>query len=338
LAILTAVGTFGDADWTGAIEFLMAAAKDDDPQALRQLGLLIEMASPGSVLAEDLLLRAGLKGDGLAAFAVLRRQASGRVLAAEEYCAQWRVGIARFNHPLAPLVAAATPAAPGQIDPKLPEGAVDWAAVRALLAVPPGVAMRDGAQVSAQPFIRRFESLLSAEECEYVLGMSARHLRPAEIVDQSSGRPKESRVRTNSVSVLWPVHQDLVVHALNLRLSAAAGLAPENGEMINVLMYRPGEEYRPHYDFFPIEAARSDSSGQRIRTLLVYLNEDYAGGETHFSTAGHKIKGRVGDGLLFHNCDANGAPDKSSLHAGLPVVSGQKWLLSKWYREKRFVT
>ena len=107
--------------------------------------------------------------------------------------------------------------------------------------------------------------------------------------------------------------------------------------MINVLMYRAGEEYRPHYDFFPVETAKADASGQRIRTLLVYLNAGYDGGETHFVTAGMKIKGNVGDAVLFHNCDAAGAPDKSSLHAGLSITSGQKWLLSKLYREKPFV-
>ncbi len=136
---------------------------------------------------------------------------------------------------------------------------------------------------------------------------------------------------------MWPVQQDLVLHALNLRLAAAAGLPAQNGEMINVLMYRPGEEYRAHFDFFPIETAKTDASGQRTRTLLVYLNADYEGGETHFLTPGMKIKGAVGDAILFHNCDATGAPDKSSLHAGIAVGSGQKWLLSKWWREKPFV-
>ena len=185
--------------------------------------------------------------------------------------------------------------------------------------------------------MHRFDKLLTPEECEYLMGLSARHLRPAEIVDQSSGQPLQSRVRTNHVAVMWPVQQDLVLHALNRRLAAAAGLPPQNGEMINVLMYRPGEEYRPHYDFFPLEAAKADASGQRIRTLLVYLNAGYDGGETHFLTVGMKIKGDVGDAVLFHNCDVTGAPDKSSLHAGLSVTSGQKWLLSKWYREKPFV-
>jgi prolyl 4-hydroxylase len=185
--------------------------------------------------------------------------------------------------------------------------------------------------------VRRFDHLLSVEECEYLIGLSARLLVPAEVLDRTTGQRAQSRVRTNSVAVFWPVHQDLVVHAINLRLAAATALPAENGELLNILMYRPGEEYRPHYDFFPPAIAAGDPNGQRIRTLLAYLNTDFADGETSFITAGMKIKGNVGDAIVFHNCDAAGAPDRSTLHAGLPVTRGQKWLVSKWYREKTFV-
>lgn len=335
LAVTSAIGLVTDPDWQQGVDLLIDAGKGGHWEALRALGFLCEMASPKSALGEDLLLRAGLMGDGLAAFAVLRRQAGGRVLAAEEYCAQWRAGIAQLKHPLANLVISQAPL-PGD-GPNPPGPNPDWEPVRALLKQPPGVTVPPPVQVSERPYVRRFNKLMSAEECEYLIGISARYLRPAQIVDQESGDGRRSDLRTNSVGVLWPEHQDLVVHALNLRLAATAGLPPENGEMINVLMYRPGEEYRPHYDFFPVEAAKADPSGQRVRTLLVYLNTDYDAGETRFLVAGMKIKGEVGDAILFHNCDAAGAPDKSSLHAGTPVAHGQKWLLSKWWREKPFV-
>lgn len=335
LAALTAIGIVSPPDWPAAVTLVVDAAKAGDWEALRELGLLIEMAEPLSSLAQDLLLRAGLKGDGLAAFAILRRQMqSDRALASEEICVQWRTGMPRFNHPLSAVVANAIVEPDAR--PPLPSSDIDWKRIADLLATPPGTHIANTRDMSDRPLIRRFDKLLTVEECEYVMGTSARHLRPAEIVDQSSGQPLQSRVRTNHVAVMWPVQQDLVLHALNLRLAAAASLPPQNGEMINVLMYRPGEEYRPHFDFFPIETAKADASGQRTRTLLVYLNTGYDGGETHFVTAGTKIKGDVGDAILFHNCDASGAPDKSSLHAGLSVTSGQKWLLSKWYREKPF--
>jgi prolyl 4-hydroxylase len=336
LGSLTAIGIVSQADWSAGITLVIDAARTGDWEALRDIALLLEMADPGSLVAQDLLLRAALKGDGLAAFAILRRQMqTGRAVAREEICVQWRNGMSRVNHPLASTVANAVVQPDAQ--PPLPEGEPDWARIAERLATPPDIAIANAQSACERPPIRRFDKLLTVEECEYLMGLSARHLRPAEIVDQSSGQPLQSRVRTNHVAVMWPVQQDLVLHALNLRLAAAAGLPPQNGEMINVLVYRPGEEYRPHYDFFPLEAAKADVSGQRIRTLLVYLNAGYDGGETHFLTAGMKIKGNIGDAVLFHNCDAAGAPDKSSLHAGLAVTSGQKWLLSKWYREKPFV-
>lgn len=335
LATLTAIGIVLPPEWSEGASLLIEAARRGDFEALRDLGFLVEMAEPGSPVGQDLLLRAGLKGDGLAAFSILRRQMkTGRALAREEICVQWRSGIQRMNHPLASLIAGAI--VEPDAKPPLPSGEPDWPRIVSLLATPPRVTVTQPQSTSDRPLIRRFDKLMTPEECEYVMGLSARHLRPAEVVDQSSGQPQQSRVRTNQVAVLWPVQQDMVVHALNLRLAAAAGLPPQNGEMTNVLMYRPGEEYRAHFDFFPVEAAKGDKSGQRIRTLLVSLNADYAGGETHFITAGHKWKGDVGDALLFHNCSESGAPDRASLHAGLAVTSGEKWLLSKWWREKAF--
>jgi len=335
LAVLTAIGAAGEASWAKAVALVLDAAKADDFQAYRELALLVEMAVPGSPLSDDLLLRAGLKGDGLAGFAILRRHAlQGRTLAPERVFAQWRDGIARIGHPLAERIAAVV--APPDTPLTLPDGEPDWNRVAEVLREPPGVNVRPPTSVSEKPIIRAYDELMTVEECEYVVGLSTRILVRAEVLDRTTGQPLQSQVRTNSVAVFWPVHQDLVVHALNLRLAAATGLPWENGELLNVLMYNPGEEYRVHYDFFPVETAKADPSGQRIRTLLVSLDTDFDGGETHFVTAGMKMKGAVGDGLLFHNCDAAGAPDKSSLHAGLPVTRGRKWLISKWFREKRF--
>ena len=337
LGVLAALGLAGgQPDWQRAVAFVIEAGKAGDFQALRELALLTEIAAPASRLADDLLRHAALKGDALAAFALMRRQPlRGRTLATERAFAEWRAALGRLGHPKSHLIAALV--SNPQAQPTAPPPDIDWHQVSDVLATPPGIKAMSPEAVSDAPFMRSFRELMTVEECEYLIGLTARLLVPAEIVDRSTSLGKQSQVRTNSVATLWPAHQDLVVHALNLRLAAAAGLAVENGELTNVLMYRPGEEYRAHYDFFPGEVARVDPSGQRIRTLLVYLNGDYDGGETEFIRVGKRIKGAVGDGLLFHNCDDSGSPDKSTLHAGLPVTSGQKWLLSKWYREKAFV-
>ena len=74
--------------------------------------------------------------------------------------------------------------------------------------------------------------------------------------------------------------------------------------------------------------------GQRVATFLVYLSDDYDGGETEFTDAGFKFKARKGDALMFLNVDAGGAPDPMSMHAGLPTTRSEKWVLSIWLRGK----
>ena len=145
------------------------------------------MALPGSPIAEDLLLRAGLQGDGLAAFAVMRRQTlSGRTLATERVFEQWRAGIARIGHPLVGQIASVV--APPGATPARPGPAIDWDRIAEALARPPGLDIAAPAALSDKPFIRRFDNaLLTVEECEYLIGMSARLLAPAGVVDKTSG-------------------------------------------------------------------------------------------------------------------------------------------------------
>ena len=105
-----------------------------------------------------------------------------------------------------------------------------------------------------------------------------------------------------------------------------------------MLHYAPGQEFKPHFDFLdpdiPSDADEIARRGQRNMTLLVYLNDDYTGGETEFPVLGLRYKGRKGDALLFRNLDSAGAPDRRMLHAGLTPVTGEKWLLSQWTRLK----
>src|SRR5689334_18536072 len=109
-------------------------------------------------------------------------------------------------------------------------------------------------------------------------------------------------------------------------------------ELTKVLHYQPGQQFDPHYDFIDPEvpgyAGELAARGQRLATFLLYLNDDYEGGETAFPQLGLKHKGRRGAALLFANVDRNNAPDRRTLHAGLPPASGEKWLLSQWLRDR----
>ena len=113
---------------------------------------------------------------------------------------------------------------------------------------------------------------------------------------------------------------------------------PGRHELMGVLRYRPGEEYRPHHDYLPEDAVDYSDvrrAGQRRATLLTPLNAAYEGGETLFPRLGLRFRLAAGDSLLFENT-ADGEPIADSLHAGAPVASGEKWMLTLWLREKRF--
>lgn len=153
-------------------------------------------------------------------------------------------------------------------------------------------------------------------------------LEPALVIDPVTGRHVPHPVRTSFGAVVGPAHEDLVIRALNARIALASGTTIEQGEPLQVLRYEPGQEFRPHHDTI------ADAGNQRHWTMLVYLNEAYRGGETHFPAAGLTIRSSGGDGLLFRNVDGTGRPDVLARHAGLPVLVGMKWLATRWIREK----
>jgi len=192
------------------------------------------------------------------------------------------------------------------------------------------LAVPAGEPVCEAPAIVSFPGLFSAAECAWLAAAAAPMLEPAVVIDPGSGRQVRDRVRIcDSVGFPWPL-ENPAIHALNRRLAAASGTSVGQGEPLQVLRYRPGGEYKPHFDAIP------GFDNQRAMTFLVWLSEDYEGGETVFPTPGLKLKGRPGDGLLFRNTGADGRPDPAAGHAGLPVTRGEKLIASRWIRERAF--
>jgi len=334
LALMLALGANAPPDWAQAAGLIIHAALAGDASALREVGLLLEMAAPGDARAAQCLVQAARAGDGLAAFALLCRSAKGAVSASEAELAQWSAGLQRSTHPLRHHLLNIKPQTAPAADVTLDRGALVG-----LLGTPPGVRVPARNQVSERPKVIRFDRLMTVEECEYLAAIAMPQLNASMVTNPVTGAPMRHSERTSSTASLAPLDQDLVVYCLNLRLAAAAGLPAENGEMLSILRYEPGQEYSPHFDFLGAKndtVAQFEMAGQRVRTLLVYLNTDYDGGETEFLANGLKVKGEVGDAVLFHNVDDAGQPDLNSRHAGLPVRRGAKWLASKWFRERAY--
>jgi hypothetical protein len=108
--------------------------------------------------------------------------------------------------------------------------------------------------------------------------------------------------------------------------------------MTTVLHYLPGQTYKPHYDFIDPTVSlfheELKERGQRCATALIYLSTVFTGGETDFPVLNWRYKGGAGDAIVFWNVSESGQPMPRSLHTGLPPTSGQKWLLSKWVRDR----
>jgi prolyl 4-hydroxylase len=185
-------------------------------------------------------------------------------------------------------------------------------------------------RLSERPDVVAAERFMSKAECAYLVAAAEPMLQPSVIVDPATGRMVAHPVRTSDAAMFGVHGEDLVVNAVNRRIAALSGTRLAQGEPLQVLRYRPGGEYKPHMDALPAEP------NQRILTVLVYLSDDYQGGETHFPGTGLSFRGRAGDALLFRNAGADGRPDPLALHAGLPVARGTKYLASRWIRADRF--
>lgn len=184
--------------------------------------------------------------------------------------------------------------------------------------------------VCEAPHIRTFRGLFTPAECRYLIEAAAPMLEPALVVDVKTGRQTRDPVRiSDCCGFTWPL-ENPAVHALNRRIAAASGTAPEQGEPLQILRYKECGEYKPHFDSIP------GFSNQRVLTMLVWLNADYEGGETWFATPRLALKGQPGDAVLFRNVGEDGRRDPNSAHAGLPVTCGEKIIASRWIRRARY--
>ena len=130
---------------------------------------------------------------------------------------------------------------------------------------------------------------------------------------------------------------DAVVAEVDRKIAALLGLPRESGEPIQGQRYAPGQEFKPHtdtfepggYDFY----LNTADSGQRSWTAMVYLNEPDDGGATRFKRIGKTVQPETGKLLAWNNLLADGRPNPATLHQGMKVRRGTKYILTKWFRQ-----
>jgi prolyl 4-hydroxylase len=227
------------------------------------------------------------------------------------------------------------------------------------LAIPPPEYRHEGARIPsgnvlraedrAVPVLLRFErpviavlaDVLSGDECDRLIELSRERLRPSTVVDPTTGLHTTAEHR-NSFGMFFRPGEIPLVAALDRRLSQLMNAPVDNGEGLQILRYGPGTQSTPHFDFLiPSNEANRQSlarSGQRVSSLVVYLNDVAAGGETIFPEIGLSVTPKKGNAVYFEYCNSLGQVDPLSLHAGAPVVTGEKWAATKWMRQRRFVS
>lgn len=189
----------------------------------------------------------------------------------------------------------------------------------------------------AHPRVVVLGDFLSADECQGLIQESSSRLARSETVQTVSGGSEVNAARTSQGMFFNRGESDLC-RRIESRIAALLTWPVENGEGIQVLRYVPGAEYRPHYDYFdptqPGTSAILKRGGQRVGTLVMYLNTPEQGGATTFPDVGLEVHAVQGNAVFF----AYGAPspDTMTLHGGAPVVQGEKWVATKWLRERRF--
>jgi prolyl 4-hydroxylase len=191
-----------------------------------------------------------------------------------------------------------------------------------------------------RPMVAVLDNVFSPEECDDLIALATPRLQPSTIVDPASGKDVMSMARTSEGMFFRP-QENALLERIDRRLALLMGLPLENGEGLQVLHYLAGgAQSSPHFDFLmPTNAANEASlarSGQRVSTLVAYLNDPQAGGETVFPEAGITVAPRKGSALYFEYCNGAGQLDPLSLHAALPVLAGEKWVATRWMRQRAF--
>ena len=189
----------------------------------------------------------------------------------------------------------------------------------------------------ASPRVVVFGDLLSETECAELIDLARERLVRSETVEVETGSSTVNEARTSD-GMFFDPGEFPVCARVEKRIASLLGWPLENGEGLQILRYGPGAEYKPHYDYFdPAEPGTPTilkRGGQRVASLVCYLNTPAAGGATVFPDAGLDVAPVRGNAVFFSYDRAH--PSTRTLHGGAPVTAGEKWVATKWMREGRF--
>lgn len=187
------------------------------------------------------------------------------------------------------------------------------------------------------PRVVVFGGLLSPEECDEFVALANERLARSETVDMKTGGSELNEART-SEGMFFERGENELCSRIESRIAALLNWPIENGEGLQILRYGPGAEYKPHYDYFDPTAAGTPTilkrGGQRLASLVTYLNTPGKGGATIFPDVALEVAPVKGNAVFFSYDRPH--PMTRTLHGGAPVIEGEKWVATKWLREGHF--
>jgi prolyl 4-hydroxylase len=187
------------------------------------------------------------------------------------------------------------------------------------------------------PRVIVFGGLLSEAECDALVAAARPRLARSETVQTDTGGSEVNKART-SRGMFFEREENAVCAAIERRIAKLVNWPLINGEGLQILHYLPGAQYEPHHDYF--DPAKSGTAsitargGQRVGTLVMYLNTPDKGGGTTFPDVGLEVAPLKGNAVFFSYDRPH--PSTKTLHGGAPVIAGEKWVATKWLREGEF--
>jgi prolyl 4-hydroxylase len=206
----------------------------------------------------------------------------------------------------------------------------------------PALTLSDGHRVEwisslREPRVVVFGRFLTDAECESLMALAQPRLARSETVKNETGGSEVHAARTSD-GMFFERGERPLISRIEARIAELLCWPVSQGEGLQILRYRPGAEYRPHFDFFdpqhPGTPRILERGGQRVGTLVIYLNTPEGGGSTLFPDAGLEVAPVRGNAVFFSYDRAHAST--KTLHAGAPVTAGEKWVATKWLREGIF--
>jgi prolyl 4-hydroxylase len=192
-----------------------------------------------------------------------------------------------------------------------------------------------------RPALAVLANLLGHDECDALIALARPRLAPTRVIDPVTGQDVVAPYRS-AEGVFFRPQETPLIAGIEKRIEHLTGVPLERGEGVQMVRYLPGAQSTPHFDFLlttnPANLDSIERSGQRIGTLIMYLNDVEAGGETTFPEVGMTVVPRKGHAVYFEYGNQLGQCDPASVHAGAPLLAGEKWIATKWLRARRYVS